>query len=94
MHEVLKNIPVPKTLRNWTPNRRKYPFEQMDVGDMFFVPNKKRNTIATHTSTAGKQLKCKFVTRLCHMKEGLEGWEPCEPTDEGAVMGVGVWRVE
>jgi len=21
-------------------------------------------------------------------------WEPCEPDDEGAVRGVGVWRVE
>jgi len=94
MHEVQKDVPIPKTIRTAPPARRKYPFDKMEVGDMFFVPDKTKNTLATHASTTGKKLGRKFVTRLVFMKEGLDGWTPCEQDEEGAVQGVGVWRVE
>ena len=95
MYEVQKKIPVPKMLvRGRRGPTRKYPFETMKKGDMFFVPGKKRNTIATHVSTVGKELGVKFTSRLCYMYETMEGWKPCESTFKGAVMGVGVWRIE
>lgn len=73
--------------------RRKYPFEQMNLNDMFFVPDKKRNTLATHASTVGRDLKKKFTTRLLYMKQNNGNWEPCDQADKGAVLGVGVWRI-
>lgn len=94
MHEVLKNVPIPKTVRMIAPVRRKYPFDDMEVGDMFFVPNKSKNTLATHASTVGKALGRKFVTRLTYMVETPDGWEQANPTDLDAVQGVGVWRTQ
>lgn len=94
MHDVQKNIPVPKVNKANPPIRKKYPFETMEIGDMFFVPGKSRNTLTTHTSTMGKALGKKFATRLTHMVETLEGWQQAAPGDDGAVQGVGVWRVK
>lgn len=95
MYEVKKNVPQPKVFRAQRPARRKYPFEEMSVGDMFFVPNKTRNTLATHVSTTGKALGRKFATRLVTMRQTRDaGWELCEPNDPAAVTGIGVWRTE
>ena len=93
MHEVHKNVPVPKARRVHAPSRRKYPLDAMDVGDMFFVPGKQKNTLATHVSTVGKALGRKFVTRLTHMVETLDGWQPADADTPKAVLGVGVWRI-
>lgn len=92
MFAVKKNVPIPQPLRTVLPSRRKYPFDQMDVGDHFFVPNRTKNTLATHASTVGKQLGRKFVTRLHYAYETEEGWEPCTKETDGAVLGIGVWR--
>jgi hypothetical protein len=94
MHEVQRNVPVPKPTKPTAPVRRKYPFEEMSVGDMFFVPGKTKNTLTTHTSTVGKKLGRKFITRLTHMVETLDGWKQAGPDDENAIQGVGVWRIE
>lgn len=93
MFEVRKNVPQPKAARVTPAPRRKYPFEDMDVGDMFFVPEKIKNTLATHASTVGKKLGRKFSTQLVHMKPAKEGWDVCDAGDKGAVLGIGVWRV-
>ena len=94
MHEVQKNVPVPKAVRPVTASRRKYPFEEMDVGDMFFVPNRTKNNLTTHVSSVGRKLGRKFATRLTTMIETDAGWEPCDPDADGGVTGVGVWRTE
>lgn len=91
---VLKSVPIPKTIRPQGGRARKYPFETMEVGEMFFVPNKTRNTMSTHASTVGKKLGKKFATRLTTMVETSTGWKPCAPGYPGAVVGVGVWRVK
>lgn len=91
MYEVQKGVPKPKTRRLNAPPR-KYPFREMEVGDSFFVPKKTKNTLMTIASTEGKRLGRKFATKLCFMKQSIEGWQPCEPSDEGAVQGIGVWR--
>lgn len=92
MLPVQKKVPLPKAMRPATTSRRKYPFDEMDVGDMFFVPHKEKNTLATHASAVGVTLGRKFRTRLTYMKETREGWVPCAADDKKAVIGVGVWR--
>lgn len=94
MLKVQKKVPLPKAIRPAVPARRKYPFVDMQVGDMFFIPGREKNNLTTHASTVGKQLGRKFVTRLCHMRETKEGWEPCAPEDKGAKTGIGVWRTK
>lgn len=92
-YPIQKNIPIPKTIRKKVFFRRKYEFETMDVGDMFFVPNRSKNTLATHASTVGRALGKKFITKLAYMHLVKGAWVPCEDTDEGATLGIGVWRV-
>lgn len=94
MREIQKNVPVPKTIRPNKAPRRKYPFDTMEVGDMFFEPNRKTNTLITYVSVVGKRLGRTFTTRLCYMVDTPDGWEMCEKDDEGAVLGIGVWRTE
>lgn len=96
MHDIQKNVPVPKPTREAPPPRRKYPFDELEVNDMFFVSGRDKNTLTTHVSMVGRKLKRKFVTRLTKMVETRTGWRPCKtPADEkNAVQGIGVWRVE
>jgi hypothetical protein len=72
--------------------RKKYPFEQMEVGDMFFVPHLEKNTLVTHVSDVGKTLGRKFATRLTYMVWRKQQWVPATATTPKAVRGVGVWR--
>ena len=76
--------------------RRKYPFEMMtQVGDFFFVPGKKRNSIRTYFSTEGTKRGIRLRSDLIHARQDENGlWCPCEPDTPGAKIGVGVWRVE
>lgn len=107
MFKVLKGIPLPKTNRGDLPPRQsKYPYALLEIGDMFFIPNKTKNTLSTHTSTIGKKLDRRFSTRLTYMKfVDADGdlvettdengfWAAAKEGDEGAVLGIGVWRVE
>jgi hypothetical protein len=95
MFELQNNIPVPPPVRRpRQARRRKYPFEDMAIGQHFFVEGKTKNTLGTHVTTVGKQLGRTFSTRLCFMRrDGRGHWQLCEPSDAGAVQGVGVWRV-
>lgn len=95
MYELQDDVPVPTTVRPSASARRKYPFEEMVIGQMFFVPNRSKNTLTTHVSGVGKQLNRKFLTRLTFMKMDKAGkWHLAKPTDKGAVQGIGVWRTE
>lgn len=95
MRPVFKNVMMPKTRRPTPPTSRKYPFEEMGVGDMFFLPDKSRNNLATYASTQGKRLGRKFATKLAWMKGSDDkGWQPAEEGQKGAVLGIGVWRTK
>ena len=95
MFDVQKKVPVPKMqTSNRQGRNRKYPFKDMKEGDMFFVPGKTRNTMSTHVSDTGRKLGVKFTTRLCYMRQTIEGWVPAEPDEKGAVLGIGVWRTD
>lgn len=93
MFQLQRNIPKPGTIRpNARGRRKKYPFESMAVGDMFFVPGKQKNTLGTHVTMVSKQLGRQFSTRLCYMRKDAGKWSLCESADEGATLGIGVWR--
>lgn len=92
--DIQKGVPIPKLKRTKPPVFRKYKFDEMAVGDFFFVPNRIKNTMGTHTASVGKKLGMKFTTRMIYMHESLEGWVECEGQVDGSVLGVGVWRVE
>lgn len=94
MLQIQRNVPLARAIRKVSPASRKYPFADMKVGDMFFVPDKTRNTLTTHASTVGKALGRKFVTRLTYMVETKTGWVQAAAGDKGAVLGVGVWRMK
>jgi hypothetical protein len=100
MHTPMKNVPIPSPVAargDGSNRRRKYPFDTMEVGEMFFVPDRARNNLTTHASAVGRQLERKFATRLTYMKPtGDDGnpWEPCDPDDPDAHLGIGVWRTE
>ena len=93
LFEIYRGIPLPKTHR-LTGGVKKYPYADLEIGDMFFVPNKVKNTLSNHASTVGKSLGRKFVTRLTWMTQTIEGWLPAEKGAEGAIQGIGVWRTE
>ena len=95
MFKVNKAVPIPTTSRGDVPTRRKYPYSDLEIGDMFFIPNKTKNTLSTHTSTVGKVLGRRFITRLTYMIGDEEnGWAPATKDTEDAVLGIGVWRAE
>lgn len=91
---ILSGIPMPKPA---VPGRKaKYPFAEMEVGGMFFLPDREDNNFATYAGVWGRRLGRVFRTRLCYMKPKKGGgWEAASGEDEpGANLGVGVWRVE
>jgi hypothetical protein len=96
MFKLQSNVPLPRTIRpRARGRRRKYPFESMKVGSFFFVPGITREQIYGHVWQTGKQLNMKFSTRLCYMRsDAADDWQPCEQTDVGATLGIGVWRTE
>lgn len=95
MYELQSNIPLADVVPGKRKGRRsKYPFEDMKVDDMFFVPNKEKNTLAAYVWSVGNDLGRKFSSRLTYMAREGERWVPCDPEDPKAVRGIGVWRTE
>lgn len=72
--------------------RRIYPFAYMQPGDMFFVPDKPRNTMMSLVSAAGRRYGFVFRTRHIHMRKIDDAWVPCSPQDADANLGVAVYR--
>ena len=71
---IEKNVPLPEQNIRW-----KYPFDQMEVGDSFFVPNKESTQMSALCKRASKRLEARFVTAKA---------------EAGDAKGVRVWRVE
>lgn len=95
MFKLQSNVPLQRTIRpRARGQRRRYPFEAMQVGSFFFVPGIERKQIYGHVWQVGKQLGMKFSVRLAYMRQVADEWQPCEATELGATLGVGVWRTE
>jgi hypothetical protein len=91
MFTVTRNVSIPPKRAE---GRRKYPFDELKVGDMFFVPDRPKNTLMQLVSATGRKLGKRFVTRHIYMKLVRDTWEPCEKDDPGASLGIGVYRIE
>ena len=74
---------------------RKYPFDEIGVGEIFFIPDKTASEFATYASKQAKILDRKFQTQTMTMRRDLETdeWEPCKPGSPGSKSGVAVTRV-
>ena len=92
MHEIVRSVPPEQAKRRAVKGRR-YPYEQLGVGDMFFVPNRPRNNLMPHTSLMGSRLGRKFSTRHVYMRKVDAKWVPCNDGDPGAVLGIAVYRI-
>lgn len=82
MIEIEKNVPIPA--RKSSVRNKKYPFELMEVGDSFFVPERSVKTFGSTVSAAARRTGYKFATRQT-AEHGQFGER---------VEGVRVWRVE
>jgi hypothetical protein len=94
MYTTQKHVPIPKPQRLTSGSRRKYPLDTMEIDEMFFVPDKEKNSISTHIAASGAALGRKFITRLTYMTKTKRGWKLATREAAGAVQGVGVWRTE
>ena len=94
MYEVQSDVPIPAVNHAPRKGRRKYPFEAMEVGDMFFVPGKTTASIGAHVSAVAKQLSRRYASRQTVMRKTKAGWVPSHPSEAGATKGVGVWRTK
>lgn len=102
-YPIQKHIPIPSIVRDPSSVSRKYDYAAMNIGDFFFVPEKDKNSLSSHASAAGKKLGRKFLTRLIHAIELEDGTYspyvddantvPVTAETEGAVQGIGVWRL-
>lgn len=73
-YEVETGVPLPDKHVRW-----KYPFEQLEVGDSFFVPNKDTTQMSALCKRAALRLGRRFVTAKF---------------DKDGQSGVRVWRME
>ena len=71
---IEKDVPLPDKNVRW-----KYPFEQMAVGDSFFVVNKDTTQMSALCKRAAARLGGRFVTAK---------------VDKDGASGVRVWRME
>lgn len=98
MIELQDDVPLPEVTREQP--RRKYPFEEMAVGQCFFVPERTVKSMSSYVSRETKDLDAKFTTRKVWLRKPLptedQSLEWVKTTEEtpGAVPGVGVWRTE
>ena len=75
-YKVYKGVPLPPAKRGGV-RPRKYKFADLEIGDMFFVPNPPK-TFRSQVTAAGRRLGRKFAVR--------------DVVVEG-VTGVGCWRL-
>ena len=54
--EISKDVPVP-------PDKRRYPYRVMEVGDSFFVEGGKLQVVCNNNYRTGKKLDKKFIAR-------------------------------
>lgn len=101
--KIFTGIPKPPSSRIGIKGKRKYPFDDLEIGQAFFIPHRTRNTLSTHANDVGKELGRKFATRLVWLEETIDETtgeadytyleiRPGERPPSDAVRGIGVWR--
>jgi hypothetical protein len=94
MLQLQRNVPTPG--KRSAHGNRKYPFDRMTkVGDFFFIPHKRRDAIRSYLSAEGARRDMRIKSEQIHAIEDPDGnWTQCPEETDGAVSGIGVWRVE
>lgn len=92
--KIVRQMPMAGSLRKPPPPRRKYPFNELEIGDGFFLAGRSTNNLSNQASTIGRKLGRKFKTMLTYMSVSETGWERCEKGDPDAQLGIGVWRTK
>jgi hypothetical protein len=67
--KIEKGIPVTDQRRG---NHRKYPWDEMEVGDSFFVPGKSPNTISSSANYQSKTRGWRF--KVASLEGGVRVW--------------------
>ena len=88
---VVAGLPLPARRKPARPHR--YPFDTMEVGEMFFVPEGSKSVV-NQASAVGKELGRKFATRVLYMRKKGRSWEVCTADMPDGQKGVGVWRTK
>lgn len=68
MIEISKNVPLPKEK-----TRNTYPYEEMDVGDSFFVSGVTMQNMCNMNGKAAKKYGGRFIAR--RENEGIRVWK-------------------
>ncbi len=74
-YEIEKGIPIPNQYRGGT--KRKYPFNDMEVGDSFLVLCSKKRSKNVSASLKGSTRRTKdmsFITRYISTEGGVRIW--------------------
>ena len=90
--QTVSEIPKPTPGASTRTRPRKYPFHDMEPGQMFFVPGAKPTTMMSLACATGKRLKVSFKTRRQWMVKAKSGWKQVAEGTPGAVFGVAVYR--
>lgn len=78
--KIEKGIPIPTR----PPRPLKYPLDKMEIGDSFFVPNKKRETMRVQITEAQKRLWPKRFTVRAVTGGGVRVWRVVDAEEPGA----------
>ena len=70
MYAIEKNIAVPPPTPKFVPCD--YPWEQMEIGDSFFVPDKQHKRVAASAYYARKKYGRAFITKA--VEGGVRAW--------------------
>lgn len=96
MFQVFDDVALPPPSRSKSGSGRKYPLDEMQVGQMFFVPEgtgPSRKSLATHVSVAAKKLDRKFSIRDVALLMSPNGPpKVVRIGTPGSVRGIAVWR--
>ena len=91
MYKLQTGVPIPPIRRHGRP--RKYNFDAMVVGHMFFAVGKTTHALSPYVSAVARRLKRKFLLRQTTMIQSTNSdWSECPPDAVGAIAGVAVWR--
>ena len=71
MYNIDANVPVSGSF-GACGRPRKYPFDELGIGDSFFVPGKRRNAIVTSVEKAEHRTGFSFVSR--NHPDGVRVW--------------------
>lgn len=86
--EIFSGVPVPQMKHGFAsgPRESKYPFDQLEVGDLLVIPDTTSKSFGGTVRAAEKRTGYAFTLRSGEIKD-----------DEGNVIvpagGVGIWRI-